>query len=189
MTGIPCGAMMRTATISADGQYRYRLGRRWGSDARRLPWVMLNPSTADADRDDPTIRRVIGFSRTWGYDACEVVNLCALRSTDPALLRRADNATGPRNSAAIEAVIAEAAQSGVTEIVVAWGVDGEALLRSIDRVGQRARRVASLASRAWTAAALSPIQLGTTTAGAPRHPLYVAGATEPQPWDVPTATR
>lgn len=172
--------VIRTATFSSDGRYRYMLGRLWGPGTRRLPWVMLNPSTADAEADDPTIRRVIAFSRAWGYDGCDVVNLCAFRSTDPAGLRRADNPTGSRNAVAIEAVIRDAAESGATEIVVAWGCDGDALLQSTARVGHRTRDVAARARTAWTAAGLAPILLGTTTAGAPRHPLYVAAATEPQ---------
>lgn len=148
---------------------------------------MLNPSTADAERDDPTIRRVIAFSRAWGYDACDVVNLCAFRSTDPSGLRHAGNPTGPRNAAAIETIVGDAGASGATEIVVAWGCDGDTLLRSLDRVGHRVRDIAAIANTAWAAAGLAPVQLGQTMAGAPRHPLYVSAATEPQPY-VPSDT-
>jgi hypothetical protein len=172
--------MIRSATFSGDGRYRYRLGRQWGLGNRRLPWLMLNPSTADAERDDPTIRRVIAFSRAWGYDACDVVNLCAFRSTNPAGLRHANNPTGPRNAAAIKSVVGDSGASGATEIVVAWGCDGNTLLRSLDRVGHLVRDIAAVANAAWAAAGLAPVQLGQTMAGAPRHPLYVRAATEPQ---------
>lgn len=179
--------MIRTATFSVDGRYRYRLGRHWGSGGRRLPWLMLNPSTADADRDDPTIRRVIAFSRAWGYNGCEVVNLCAFRSTDPSRLRAVANPSGPRNAAAIEALMSDVAHSGTTAVVIAWGCDGDALLRLTDRVGHRVRRVADVAKTAWTAAGLSAVHLGMTAQGAPRHPLYVSAATQPQPYVVPDA--
>lgn len=172
--------MIRTASFSVDGRYRYRLGRHWGVGATRLPWIMLNPSTADADRDDPTIRRVISFSLAWGYHGCDVVNLCAFRSTDPSRLRTVENPTGPRNAAAIAALMSEAAASGATAIVVAWGCDGDALLRSTDPIGHDVRQVADVARTAWTAAGLSAIHLGMTAQGAPRHPLYVPAATEPE---------
>ena len=77
---------------------------------------MLNPSTADAERDDPTIRRCIGFSRAWGFGGAEMVNLFALRSTDPGRLREAADPVGPGNVAHI----ADAAR-GATQVIAAWG--------------------------------------------------------------------
>lgn len=80
-------AMQRGAVLSLDGVYRYHLWRRLGPGDRSLGFVMLNPSTADANEDDPTIRKCVGFARTLGYDMVEVCNLFALRSTDPKGLR------------------------------------------------------------------------------------------------------
>ena len=64
------------------GRYRYQLWRRWGT-GHLCVWVMLNPSTADATTDDATIRKCMGFAKRWGFAGIEVVNLYALRSTDP----------------------------------------------------------------------------------------------------------
>ena len=65
------------AVISQDERHRYSLTRRWGDGPRVCCWIMLNPSTADATTDDPTIRRCIGFTHGWGYDALTIINLYA----------------------------------------------------------------------------------------------------------------
>ena len=62
------------------GPYRYLLWREWNAKLPRLLWILLNPSTADERVDDPTLRRVLGFSRSYGFGGLEVVNLFALRS-------------------------------------------------------------------------------------------------------------
>lgn len=137
-----------------DGPYRYHLWRRWDAAASLL-FVMLNPSTADAARDDPTIRRCVGFARAWGFGAVEVVNLFAWRATDPRELRRARDPVGPDND---RAILAAAARNQA--IIAAWGNHGA--------LGERDRQVAAL---------LAPFGarcLGArTSGGAPRHPLYV----------------
>lgn len=79
---------LRDAKLSADGLYRYRLGRTWCPSERGVVWVMLNPSTADAHFDDPTIRRCVGFARSWGMGWITVVNLYAFRATYPQELER-----------------------------------------------------------------------------------------------------
>jgi hypothetical protein len=112
--------VIRTATISPCGEYRYRLGRRW-ADGKPLVFVMLNPSTADASTDDPTIRRCISFAQAHGFAAIDVVNLFAFRATDPAALRRASWPVGPDNDAHI--VIA-AREAGA--VCVAWGANAAA---------------------------------------------------------------
>ena len=116
---------------------------------------MLNPSTADARRDDPTIRRCMGFARTWGYGGVEVVNLFALRATDPSRLRIARDPVGPENDAHIRAVARRS-----SALVVAWGIHGA--LRERD-----AEVLALLSRRAPTHS------LGWTKDGHPRHPLYL----------------
>ena len=72
--------MTKTAILSPCCQYRYVLTRQW-NDSEPVTWIMLNPSTADADKDDPTIRRCIGFAKAWGHGGIHVVNLFAFRAT------------------------------------------------------------------------------------------------------------
>jgi hypothetical protein len=122
---------------------------------------MLNPSTADAARDDPTIRSCVHFTRQWGYGGLVVVNLFAWRATDPAELVAASDPVGPAN----DATIARYAMG--RRIIAAWGSHGELLDRDcavLEMLGDR-RRIACL---------------GLTASGKPRHPLYSARDTVPQ---------
>jgi len=144
--------VLRTALFSPCGRFRYLLSRRWDTGRGTVLWIMLNPSTADAERDDPTIRRCIGFSRLWGFGAMEAVNLFALRATDPRELGRADDPVGPLN----DRHIADAA-AGAAAVIAAWGAHPLA------------------ASRTGEVRPLLPGSvrcLGRTASGAPRHPLY-----------------
>ena len=102
--GSKIASVHRTALFSRDRRYRYRLGRRWG-DGAAVCFVLLNPSTADETREDPTVRRCIGFAGSLGYGALEVVNLYAYVATDPAELRRAGYPVGHSNDRHIEAVV------------------------------------------------------------------------------------
>lgn len=142
--------------------YRYALGRAWGGGEGRVAWIMLNPSAADEVRDDPTIRRCVGFARSWGFRSLEVVNLFAWRTADPAELRRAAAPVGPANDAAIREAVRRASM-----VVAAWGVHGGLL--------QRSSRVLDLLAEEGTRVCC----LGLTRAGSPRHPLYVPGGVQP----------
>lgn len=153
---------VKAAVLSADGAYRYELTRRLNDrirydDPPLLGWIMLNPSTADADVDDPTIRRCMGFAQTLGYGGIVVRNLYALRSTDPRELREHPDPVGPDN----DAYLYRTMQEPLT--VCAWGTLG----------GQRGRRVHArlLDSGAELAC------LGRTLHGHPKHPLYLRSDT------------
>lgn len=149
-----------SAVISDCGQYRYRLTRTWDDTLRPACFVMLNPSTADAGKDDPTIRRCVGFARSWGCGGIVVVNLFAFRATDPAELLKCPDPVGPDSWVWLESVAMEAVLQR-SPVVAAWGVHGA--LRG------RSREVADLFRRLG-----SPMScLGVTKDGHPRHPLYV----------------
>lgn len=159
-----------SAVLSADGLYRYVLCRAWGTGPL-VTWVMLNPSTADADTDDPTIRKVMAFSRSWGMGSCAVVNLFAWRATDPRELLTAPDPVGPDNRVVIEDWVSRAHL-----VVAAWGngVEGP------DRRG--VMPVELIAHRAG-----KPLHhLGLTNPGHPRHPGRIGYDTPLQEWtDLP----
>ena len=148
--------------MSPDGLYRYRLWRRWGP-GEDVVWIMLNPSTADATTDDRTISRCISFSQGWGFGGMEVVNLYALRATDPKELVGHPDPEGPDNARAWQAA---GCFEGDRTVVAAWG-------GHVDMSGLRRSRVLSGRSMAGFKC------LGTTEKGHPRHPLYVKNGTAP----------
>lgn len=150
--------MRKTANISDCGTYRYRLTRHWDVNTLAMPFVMLNPSSADADIDDPTIRRCIGFARREGAGGIVVVNLWALRATDPKRLALYSDPHGPQNCEALDEIAITSAATGKS-IICAWGTGG----------GERGVYVADRFARQGA----HLLCLGKTSAGHPRHPLYV----------------
>ncbi len=114
------------ALISDDSLYRYLLWRVWEPGKATVLWIMLNPSTADGEEDDPTIRRCAGFSRQWGFGGMYVVNLFAYRATRPYLIYTAPNPVGPEND---KHIMDAAVSAG--RIVCAWGAHGGYLGRDV----------------------------------------------------------
>jgi len=163
------------AVISDDGKYRYRLWREFGiregrslfplrhfppaHQDKRVLWIMLNPSTADATEDDPTIRKCMGFAALWEYGGIEVVNLYAFRTTKPGDLWGRDvRPIGPTNDRYIMEVLK---QENVGKVVVAWGGAGRR------RAARRKRDVLALVQFQNR----EPECLGITKEGDPFHPL------------------
>jgi hypothetical protein len=151
----------RDAVLSDCGRYRYLLRRTWDYDKPRALFVMLNPSTADAEIDDATIRSCIRLCRSWGYGSFEVVNLYGFRATDPKDLTVASDPIGERNDA-----VAEAAVERCDLTICAWGANRMA-------TPQRVRQMTDLIRSCRPAA----FCLGLTKAGAPKHPLYIKSGT------------
>jgi len=145
--------MIRDAVISPCGQYRYSLYRCWDKGPRAV-FIMLNPSTADHQKDDPTIRKCIGFCNIWGYGQFTVVNLYAYRATDPKDLKKAGYPVGPDN----DLHISEAIQSAAL-VVAAWGAKS------------RSDRAEYVGRTMHPERALQFQCLGHNNDGSPKHPL------------------
>lgn len=147
-----------TAVFDAARTYRYLLTRTWASGPP-LVFVMLNPSTADAGTDDPTIRRCIGFACREGAGGLVVLNLFALRATDPRELVAHPEPVGGSNDEFL------AAHTRRHVVIAAWGAHG--------RHHHRGATVARALQRAGTRL----VCLGITRDGQPRHPLYTRANT------------
>ncbi|MGH8703769.1 MAG: DUF1643 domain-containing protein [Burkholderiales bacterium] len=153
------------AAFSACRRWRYLLWRRWDRAGPVVNFLMLNPSTADEVKLDPTCSRARDFAERWGYGALVVTNVFAWRATDPVALRAARDPVGPENDRAILRAAREAAI-----VVCAWGNHGTHL--------GRADVVVRLLGRAR--ARLHALRVNGT--GEPAHPLYLPGALRPARW-------
>lgn len=167
------------ALLSACGQYRYWLSRVWDDSLPRVAWLMLNPSTATADTDDPTIRKVMSFSRKWGFGGIVVVNLFAWRATDPRELSRVEH---PVSEPEIEPKCGEdpfgrwhnindgwiRQKTDGLRLIAAWGTKGALRNRDVEVMQLLGDRLVEC--------------LGVTADGHPFHPLYLPGNLVPEPF-------
>lgn len=167
-----------SAVISECGTYRYLLERRNNfpyANGATSPFasgicvfIMLNPSTADASLDDPTIRRCVDFSCRWNHKEMWVVNLMAARATDPRLLNGFADPFGPRND---EYISMACNHTFTRTVVAAWGANAREIPKHVASVCALVKK---------------PLMcLGVTKDGHPRHPLYVKADTQLVPWTPP----
>lgn len=155
------------AVFSQDGMFRYLLTRIWGTEPPAV-FLMLNPSTADAFVEEPTVRRCMGFARRWSCGGLVVVNLFGLRATDPKVMLAHAEPVGERN----DDVLAAVAQMDVKHWVAAWGRPGTHRGRAVE-------------VRELLASEGVQLQyLGLTDGGQPRHPLYLKAGTPLTPFPV-----
>lgn len=146
--------MKKGAIIDPTGLYRYSLWREWDANTPRIAFIMLNPSRADAEIDDPTIRRCMGFAKDWGYGSLEVANLFAYRAQHPKILQQVPDPIGPENDRYLQEAFLAA-----DRVIIAWGNWGKLK-------GRNEEVLRAMQSRAIYC-------LGITNKGQPRHPLYV----------------
>lgn len=147
------------AVLSECGRYRYFLRRIWDADLPLLAVCMLNPSSADAEKDDPTVRKLTNVATRWGYGGLAIVNLYPLRASKPSVIWDSPDRADNGNDEWLDAIIKEAESNG-NKLLVAWGNDGnyEGLAdQFIERVKQ--------------ASNVELITLGLTGDGHPRHPM------------------
>jgi len=153
--------VQRHAEFSACRTYRYALWRSWNQGAPVVMFIGLNPSTADEYVDDPTVRRCIGYARTWRYGSLVMANLFAYRSTSPSDLYTAEDPVGPDNDRWLEDLAMYA-----DLVVAAWGNHGQ--------LNHRWKVVASNLKNLYC--------LGMTKQRQPCHPLYLQKNLTPQRW-------
>jgi hypothetical protein len=160
------------ADIYECGKFRYFLGR-IRSNGPTCTFIMLNPSTADAEQDDPTIRKCMGFAERWGCGQLDVVNLFAVRATSPKNMMASTDPVGPLNKHYFDSAINthvnnyDIARTGMGPLVCAWGAHGGFKDQDLEVLGWLDN---------WPSA--KPMCLGVTKEGHPKHPLYV-------PYDAP----
>lgn len=153
------------AVFSRCRRWRYLLWRRWDESRPVANFLMLNPSTADEHKLDPSCTRARNYAERWGFGALVITNIFAWRSTDPKALMLVENPVGRANDAAIVKAAREARL-----VVCAWGNHGahldrsEAVLELLRRTGIRTH------------------VLRLNGAGHPAHPLYLPASLNPKPW-------
>lgn len=154
------------AEFSECKQYRYALWRVWkieeNTHPRMLCFLMLNPSTADETKNDPTVARCQKRAQAWGFDGLFVANIFAYRSTAPAALYSLKDPVGPANDRYILNI---ASMSG--QIICGWGKHGDLHSRG-RQVCQNLRKAGYL-----------PYALAINKDGSPKHPLYVGYKNQP----------
>lgn len=158
------------AVFSIDERYRYLLYRRWNllfaaESPRMAAFIGLNPSVADASRNDPTITRCINFAKSWGYDGMYMLNGRAFIATKPADMKRADDPIGPHNADYLTRY------TDLAKITVCcWGANIKGVSKEFMR-------------ELWGNIAGPTHCLGLSQAGHPLHPLMLKATTEPQPYN------
>lgn len=168
--------MMRAGQHATPG-HRWNLIRSWGDGEggprRILPWIMLNPSTADHSQDDPTLKRIIGFSYRWGFDGLLVVNVFSYRTSKPAELADAvvdwdkRNAWDVRDTCWSNADHVAGLLAPYDAAIAAWGAPAGRLLD--ETLAWSANLLEEIETRRSTKLELWCI--GKTKGGHPVHPL------------------
>lgn len=155
---------MNGAIFSDDRKYRYVLWRTWdalGMNDKRVMFICLNPSTADEKEDDPTVRRCIGFAKSWGYGGLYMCNLFAFRATEPIEMMKAEDPIGPDNDSWLDDITRE-----TSLIVAGWGEYGTFL--------DRGKEVLQFIHNVH--------YLKLNKSGQPAHPLYLKSDLKPIRW-------
>jgi hypothetical protein len=174
------------AVISDDKVYRYHLGRRWAAPfgregpARILGVLMLNPSTADAFKNDRTISKVIHYAQEWGYNAISVANVFAMRTTYPHELKpyTDEQRTGEENESYIMQMFLES----YDKILCGWGANPLAA----PRIPAICNLLQSMNKHLPERRHKEMVYVKLTGKGMPMHPLYQRNDLKPKPWSLPT---
>lgn len=160
--------MNNRCVFSLCRSYRYTLEHVWDPARPTIMWIGLNPSTADENDLDPTLRRIRGFSQALGFGAFVMTNLFAYRATDPRVMKALPfDPVGSDNDLHLKAWATRS-----MAVVAAWGAHGDHLDRDVAVV----RLMESVRGKN------AMVCLGTTAGGHPKHPLYLAASTKLVPF-------
>lgn len=146
--------MRKKATISDCKNYRYKLSRIWDKNKPKIVFIGINPSTADDKEDDPTIRKLIAYSKAWGYGGFIIINLFAFRTAKVYDLLKIKHHFGPENENYLRKY------TGYKTVVVMWGAKANEINRYV------AKRVLNMIE--------NPMCFGKNADGSPKHPLFMA---------------
>lgn len=158
-----------SAVISECGDYRYRLDREIQEEGKVFAYFGINPSTADHEIDDPTVKKWRGFSSRNGVRKFIVGNVFAFRSTNPKGLKFTADPFGPERDSYLSQIIAEA-----DVLVPCWG--------NLDKMPKELRGAPAALLDRLLAAGKPVLHFGVTESGQPMHPLMLAYATPLLPW-------
>ena len=164
--------MESSAALSSCGCYRWNLSRKFDNSKKKLIFIGLNPSTANADKNDATIRRILKFASVWDFGSIVVINLFARISESPKLLRKCKDPIGKLNDFELDKRISYWANHPTCKLWLGWGVNGsfknrdEVILKKIRLLGKR------------------PFAIDVTKRGYPRHPLYVSRNKVLEPYNI-----
>lgn len=160
--------MHKTAVISACGKYRYELTRVWDTDLPMVCFIGLNPSTADSDKDDPTIRKCIAFSKQWGYGGFIMLNVFAFRTVSPVALKSAQR-RGEDVEISLPCILENRIKkfNAALSVIACWG----------KHAGDYGIRLARGLEHKETCGFTLQC-LGHNKDGSPKHPLYLKASTE-----------
>lgn len=160
------------AIYSPCRQYRYVLHRRWGEADRAIMFIMLNPSTATEQVDDPTVRKCRTYASRWGYNHLIVGNIMAYRATDPGQLSRIYDPVGPEN----HQILSKIFTFYQPMLICAWG-----------RVTRKLAHAETAMCALLRDLHAQPHALRVNANGSPGHPLYLSLDAKPVPWTPPAA--
>ena len=155
--------------------YRYTLTREWEYGLPFVAWMLLNPSKATGEIDDPTVVKCREFAKRWLFGGMILLNLFAWRATRPEQLLTADNPVGPLNDPWITQILDD---PRITAVICGWGTGNAAASLIPDRELQvdDLLRASNLAGHTYC--------LGRNRGGTPKHPLYLSYTTPRTPFAV-----
>ena len=170
------------ASFSSCGLYRWSLKRSISNNKSSIIFIGLNPSRASLSIDDPTLRRILKFSFSWGYGSLIVINLFARISCSPGILRRCSNPIGKKNDEELSNWIVQWAKNPLLDLWLGWGNQGAFKNRHLEVMSWLKKNAFERAYQ--YPSAFGPLALGLTSKGHPRHPLYLSNKEVLRPFEL-----